>query len=243
MEMKFTYGSYAALIKLLKEYQYQITDYHSYRKYEKSVILRHDIDYDISKAIEFAKYEQGLGVCSTYFVLLSSDFYNLCSKRVFEAVQEIASCGHEIGLHFDETKYKAKNMSDMSRYIEKEIELMENILQLPIKTVSMHRPSEEVLRADLKFPEIVNSYGKIFFEEFKYVSDSRMAWREDIFGIIQKEERKKLHILTHPFWYAEEEEETGKKLEQFLKEAYIERYISLSSNFRNLEEYVGLEKE
>lgn len=242
MKMKFTYDSYEDLIKLLKEHHYQTANYINYKIYEKSVILRHDVDYDINKALEFARYEQSLGVLSTYFILLGSDFYNLCSKKVFRAVQEIASCGHEIGLHFDETRYGTKTMLEVGACIENEAKLMEKILQLPINTVSMHRPSDEILKANLEFPEIVNSYGKHFFEEFKYVSDSRMTWREDIYRIIKKKEKKHLHILTHPFWYEEEEERIGIKLERFLKRAYRDRWASLNANFRNLEEYVELER-
>ena len=42
--MDFSYSSYEKLISLLKQYNYSITDYNNYKKYEKSVILRHDID-------------------------------------------------------------------------------------------------------------------------------------------------------------------------------------------------------
>lgn len=237
MGMKFTYDSYADLIRRLRERRYEITDYHNYNNYEKCVILRHDVDYDIDKALAFARYEKRLGIASTYFILLSSEFYNLCSKRVFERVEEIAGCGHEIGLHFDETRYETEIMEEVRRYIKKEAGLMESMLQMPIQTVSMHRPSKEVLEADLEIPGMVNSYGRQFFEEFKYVSDSRMVWREDVFRIIELGEFKQLHILTHPFWYEKEEETTGIKLERFLKEAYKVRYASLHENFRNLEEY------
>ena len=45
--MDFSYSSYEKLISLLKQYNYSITDYNNYKKYEKSVILRHDIDFSI----------------------------------------------------------------------------------------------------------------------------------------------------------------------------------------------------
>lgn len=37
--MDFSYSSYEKLISLLKQYNYSITDYNNYKKYEKSVIL------------------------------------------------------------------------------------------------------------------------------------------------------------------------------------------------------------
>lgn len=240
MEMKFTYDSYEALICLLKEHQYQITDYHHYGEYDKSVILRHDVDYDVKKAREFALFEQRIGVTSSYFFLLTSDFYNLCSKKVNMIVREIVDCGHQIGLHFDETRYENVSIEEIKTKVEEEKLIMESIIQVPITTVSMHRPSGEVLEANLCFDRIVNSYGKVFFEDFKYVSDSRMRWREDVYRIVQEEEEKRLHILTHPFWYSNNEETTKEKIERFLDGAYTDRFLNLNDNFRDLSEYIRL---
>ena len=44
------------------------------------MISRHDIDYSIEKAVELAALEAEENVKSTYFVLLSSEFYNLAAK-------------------------------------------------------------------------------------------------------------------------------------------------------------------
>ena len=63
----------------------------------------------------------------------------------------------------------------------------------------MHRPSRWVLEADLKIPGMVNSYGKEFFQDFKYVSDSRMRWREDVMKYAIEKAYPRLHILTHAF--------------------------------------------
>lgn len=55
--MNFTYESYKELINLLREHRYSFTNYHNYKQYEKPVILRHDVDSSLDKAVTLAKVE------------------------------------------------------------------------------------------------------------------------------------------------------------------------------------------
>ena len=65
--------------------------------------------------------------------------------------------------------------------------ILSDIIGKTASVVSMHRPSKEILDADLGSPGFVNSYGYEFFHVFKYVSDSRRRWREPIEDDIEKE--------------------------------------------------------
>lgn len=103
----------------------------------------------------------------------------------------------------------------------------------------MHRPSKWILENDIQFEGIINSYSKKFLSDFKYLSDSRMHWREDILGIIESEQYDKLHILTHSFWYSDENETINEKLVKFIDKAKIERYYSLKDNIRDLDEIIN----
>lgn len=241
--MKFTYRAYEELICLLRTEKYNITDYYSYEtlKDKDCVILRHDVDYAIDKAYQLAKLEAKLEVKSTYFVLLSGGFYNVAEKETYQKIQEINSMGHTIGLHFDEAKYVEKNEKKIKDYVEREGQILESILDLPIKVVSMHRPSDELLQSNYSFKKLRNSYGNTFFKEFKYLSDSRMHWREDVERVIKGHEHECLHILTHPFWYGEKEEGVDKKLQHFIEAASRDRYLYLKNNFENLEEQVEMD--
>ena len=68
-----------------------------------------------------------------------------------------------------------------------------------------------------------------------------MNWRENIEEIIENNQYKALHILTHPFWYEENEKTMEEKLKIFLNNATLERYSSLSENIRNFEEILSKE--
>lgn len=238
--MEFTYDAYKKLICLLKTEGYRITNYQEYNKLrEKScVILRHDIDYSIKKAWELADLEKNMKVCSTWFLLLASELYNPAAAANIAMVKEMYGMGHSIGLHFDEANYPGIEECDIKNAAEKERKLLETILEIPIKEISMHRPSKDTLVADWSFKNMINSYSSEFFTEFKYVSDSRMHWGEDVIAIVKSHKYDKLHILTHAFWYEEKESSTRNKLLAYIKNASTDRYDILNQNFRNLPEFV-----
>lgn len=237
--MNFTYKSYRNLINQLKEYGFSFANYHNYKQYDRPVIMRHDVDNSLDKAVSLAKIEQEEGISSTYFLLLSTDFYNVSSKHSVDKIRTIMECGHEIGLHFDEMKYTLASgtMPDVIDAIKTEAEIMSRIIGAEqIKAVSMHRPSKETLEADYKIDGIINSYGMEFFKGFKYVSDSRRRWREDVEEIIISGEYDKLHILTHAFWYNEEELDLRTSVEQFVLSGNRDRYQAMKENITNLDE-------
>ena len=240
--MEFTYLAYEKLIKQLKDKDYKFCNYNNYIDENKVVILRHDIDTSLNKALEIAKLENVLGVSAYYFVLLSTDFYNINSEKSLKILKEIRKLGGRIGLHFDEKKYNLKSKEDYIKYVNYELDILSRVLEEKIDVVSMHRPSKDFLEMDLEIPNVINSYQKKFFNDFKYVSDSRMSWRENVEEIIDSKKYSQLHILTHPFWYSEKIESMEEKLEQFLKLAIKERYESLEDNIRDFEQIISKEK-
>lgn len=103
--MQFTYHAYKDLIKRLRSKEYELVGYTDYKGKDKCAILRHDVDTSIDKALQLATLEYQEDVKSTYFFLLNTDFYNIASQSSIEKIQRIHDMNHEIGLHFDETKY------------------------------------------------------------------------------------------------------------------------------------------
>lgn len=237
--MRFTYSSYKNLVRLLIENDYSIANYHNCDDFERVAILRHDVDTDLTKALEFATFENSLGVSSTYFVLLSSNFYNLFSRKSQDIIRKIQDLGHYIGLHFDETKYVINSKDEFVFYSNQELNLFKEITSGADRSLSMHRPSKLALDGNFNFGNVVNSYSYKFFNEYKYVSDSRMNWRENVFSIIQSRAYNKLHILTHPFWYQKTEMSMKDILIQFLSRKNDEMYSELAQNIRALDEVLA----
>ena len=232
--MEFTYNSYLHLLQLLQKNNYRFCTYDDYQDYDKCVIMRHDIDYNLEQAVKLAEIERDFGIKSTYFVLLSSDFYNPASISSYKALHTIVDLGHNIGLHFDETVYNYDHRS-MEYYISKEARILSELLEVEINSFSLHRPNAVTLETELEIPGFVNSYSKEFFQNFKYVSDSRRRWREPVEEIIQSEAYRRLHILTHAFWYHQEERSLKGTISDFIKVAGEDRRTYLSENITDLD--------
>ena len=118
--------------------------------------------------------------------------------------------------------------------IIEECEILGKAIGFPVTTVSMHRPSKMILDADLSIPGIINSYGSVFFKGFKYISDSRRRWREPVEDIIRSLGYQRLHILTHPFWYGQEEADIHRSIREFVNHANEERYRTMSENITDI---------
>ena len=233
--MEFTYRWYRELLGLLADAGYPVATYHNFTSFPRCVILRHDIDNSLEQALCLGRVEETCNVSSTYFALLSTDFYNVASRKSREALWALRDMGHEIGLHFDEKAYPDGTPAETICHILQERDTLSDILGMPVTTVSMHRPSQATLDANLEIPGMVNSYGRTFFHDFKYLSDSRRRWREPVEEIIRSGEYDRLHVLTHAFWYHEQEETLRESVERFITSANKERYRLLQENITDLE--------
>lgn len=243
--MDFTYKAYENLILMLKEKGYIFCDFSTYKSYNRCCIMRHDVDFDLHKAASFSKFEKSMpegGIHSTYMILVSSDFYNICSKRSIKAIKDILVSGHDIGLHFDETKYEIENQEDLKEKIQEECRLLSSIISRPVKVISMHRPSRKVLDADLQIDGIINTYSQLFFKDFKYLSDSRMEWRENVVDIVKEGFYNRLQILTHPIWYGDEIKGIKQCILEQLEMAVPQKYIYISENITALENIISVDE-
>lgn len=231
--MKFTYDEYKDMLSHLKRNGYSFADYRNFNRYNRAVILRHDVDTDLEKAVQLAEIESIGGVNSTYFILISSDFYNPFSKNSIECINNIIGLGHRIGLHFDEQKYFTSdeewNEESMVEYIRIEKGILENMAGQRVDTVSMHRPSANTLKADLVIPEMINSYGKQFFNDIKYISDSYHRWREDFWNVVDRCPPK-IQLLTHAFWYNDESITRSCAFKNFISHSAERAYNLLEMN-------------
>ncbi len=232
----FTWQAYRDLLALLRANGYEPAGYDDWQSKARPVILRHDIDNSIEKARIFARMEQECGVQSTWFVLLTSDFYNVFSAASTRGLRDIMACGHEIGLHFDEVNYPdiVGNVDAIREKILQEADLLQFVTGKPVTKVSMHRPSKDILAADLEIPGMVNSYSKLFFHDFKYLSDSRHHWREPVLDIIKSRQYPRLHILTHAIGYGPTDTDLEQWARGFIGPAQVDRWDILNRNFTDL---------
>lgn len=231
--MDFSFSTYASLIEQLRSHGYALANYKNYSSYPKAAILRHDVDFSIEDNYNFSLFEDKLGIKSTYFVLLSTGFYNPMLKYNRELLKSILKRGHSIGLHFDTTAYE-----NWQSKIQTEKSILENIIDAPVDLISFHRPAPEILTNNLTFKGLINVYSKEFFGKFKYCSDSRFYWRDNPFDLISSDNYPYLHILTHPFAWHKEDIPPKSTYINLINKASLERYHYYTQNIRNPEEFI-----
>lgn len=202
----FSYKSYLSLILPFKEL---LRGFKESVGSDSFVILRHDIEFDLERALELAQIENKAGIKSTYFIQVCSDAYNPASIHNQKIIQTIQSLDHNIGLHL--------YVSHLSKYDEfvfnKEAELqrlmLSKIADSNINIFSVHRPQKWFLEIREDYlSSMINAYGPSFFEysktpkNIKYYADSMHQWSYGEPALIK--DFKKYQILIHPDeWYEE----------------------------------------
>ena len=133
---------------------------------KNDVLLRHDVDFSISMALNISKIEHSLKVQSTFFFLLSSNLYNLLSKVNVEKIHKIISLGHKVSLHWDPTVHE----NEKTFLTEKQT--FEEIFGVNVDIVSIHRPGNFLNNNNRDLFGTSHTYQNRFFRDMSYLSDS-----------------------------------------------------------------------
>jgi hypothetical protein len=201
--MDYTYRSYEALLDSIRACGRTICAFRDVRDAESFVVLRHDVDYSVVKACEMAERERRLGVRSTYFLLLTSPYYNLLAGDNLSAARDIVGMGHEVGLHYDTDVFSELDDAGQARKVVELAQFLAGSVGTEVTSIAQHNPSETSVR--LRVPEYVDAYGDRFFRDIAYVSDSRR-----LFGTPDLDEFVRAHVrsqlLIHPLWWHDTEQ-------------------------------------
>lgn len=170
------------------------------------VILRHDVEFDLERALTMARIENEHSVNSIYFIQVCSNAYNPFSPINLARIKEIKSLGHQIGLHFYSSHLLDYDWNKIEVELIKQNNLLEDLLGCDVSVFSFHRPKEILLEnRNNIIAGLINAYGEKFFDysdnptNVKYISDSLHLWR---FGHpLEEYPQNKTQLLFHPdYW-------------------------------------------
>ena len=238
--MKFSYAEYRNIITLIK-HNLPIMDFSEVNdEVDSFCVLRHDIEFSIDRALEMARIEhEDLGVHSTYTVQLRNNTYNALSQKNIDAIQEIESMGHYIGLHQNPPIMEDDELID---YISKDIETLEHYYGFEVDRFAFHRCGSipGILEKYVYVPGKINCYSEDFFhyfsgdkpEELKvhYLADSNHDWKYGHpFNIDYWDLPQKMQLLTHPYSWTEDGHDNISNYTKLIRERNQELLESMNS--------------
>jgi len=151
-----------------------------------------------------ARSEEKLGLKATYFLQLTSRFYNIFEPDITSICREISSLGHDIGIHFDPSSYPAHSPESFRKYLDLEVSTIQNLLDVSIHSFSLHNPTTfDAESIDHRhYGRLFNASSPQLFRSFSYCSDSNGVWRFDnLYDVISNPNTIRLYSLTHPEWW------------------------------------------
>jgi len=197
---KFSVEEYKKNIELMKNrgFRFHLTSNFE----EKSMLMRHDIDLNLEISVQMSEIEKNMGVRSIYCIMVKNPLYSIDTVKALSHLHKIMAGGHEIGLHYDPAIESAMPF-------EKQLAFLEMKIGRSIRFFSQHQPIKHRLQKNIFMEKYVDLYGKMYTNEYKYISDSCMKPREDIRDAVKSYDR--VQYLTHPeFWII-----GGKSLDEF----------------------------
>ena len=189
----FNLASYQELLTKVKNLNYSFDNSNS--KSQSKFYLRHDVDFDLLSVLPMAKVEHENDVMATYFVMMTNPIYSIMDSENIQAIHLLKELGHQVGLHFDSSKY---GKHEIKKALEFEVDVLEKILDVKIDAFSQHQPTlNKYFQLELEDLQDINQ--SLSSNQYKYLSDSCMSPREDwgtFFGMQQN-----VQLLIHPeFW-------------------------------------------
>lgn len=237
----FSYEDYRQIIRLIKETGL-VTTYEEALTREMFILMRHDVEYSVERAHALSRVEESMDFRGNYFFQWTNNSYNILSRKNRDILTDMHERGHHIGLHF-----ALNGMTDMRlvrERIKKEAEMLSDMLGFAITTFSIHRPSPDVLRENIKIDGLLNAYQDEFFSfdpkaspeselRVKYLSDANHIWR---YGYPDEETIKahdRIQILVHPFGWTREGYDNLENYKTLVREKYVELIDSIDNECKD----------
>lgn len=229
----FTLAGYRAILERAQHLGYRTACFRSFVSPEEApdaapvLLLRHDLDHSLRSALPLAELEAERGAEATYFVQVTCDFYNLLSAESRHLVRRLVTLGHEIGLHYDASRYTGERAEARLRL---DLALLEDLAGQAIVSASQHIPIDSE-RIDVSAFVEHEAYEARFMDgTMTYISDSLMAWRQarphELLAA-----RRSFQLLTHPETWTG----TFASMEEALAQALAEECAALQTGFSAVE--------
>lgn len=173
----------------------------------KAIYLRHDVDCSPRWAEDFARLNARCGVIGTFCFLLRSPLYNLAAPETLRHVEAVLGLGQRVGFHYAFAAAPPDDLEIVARMVRADFDIAHSIVPRMEPLFCWHNPSllpnliDRTL--DLAVPGLVNLYGRRFFRDMAYKSDSNRRYSIAEWQQIARAGHPRMQLLMHPFdWLA-----------------------------------------
>jgi hypothetical protein len=187
------------------------------------LIVRHDIDLSLERAVAVGAAEAEAGVRATFLVMVDSPLYRLDSRPSRAALDALRAQGHDVGLHMDlgpRGEVPGLVIEDIAPEVEACRERLASVLADDVRSISFHRPPDPLVAALGPVAAVcgmVNAYADPLMR--CYLADSAGAWRHgDPRPMLRRPPCDTVQLLIHPFWWGDEHLSGADRLEAFYRQ-------------------------
>ena len=199
LQRDFTINVYRDLLRALIQAGFSFQTYRDYieNPKEKVIILRHDVDDRKYHSFLFAQIQRELGITGTYYFRVVPQSYDP------QLMKDIASMGHEVGLHYEEMDLARGDLNKAYQLFLDHLKMFRTVVE--VKTICMHGSPKS--RFDNKAIWKENDYrslgiiGEPYFdlntEEVYYLTDTGMMWDGHRFSVRDKMANSRFPLTFH----------------------------------------------
>ena len=232
-----TYEEYRRLLSVIKETG-KLMDYQEALGHREYIILRHDIEFSIERALKMSYIESEMGIATTYFVQIRNDAYNAFSFKNIEILRNMHRRGHHIGRHYHIGETMVPEC--VAKEIAEQCDLLQYMTGIHIDRYSMHRPKKETRYFETEIPGKLNAYGACFFAysedvkpsdelNVKYISDAKHQWNYGTPDDDTLYRLPRIQLLVHPDYWSDTAQGTRDNFSGLISEHSME-YIDTLDN-------------
>lgn len=186
----YTLDNYRRLLITLKSEGYTFSPYVDQLPDERTVLLRHDIDYTLTYAKIFAEINAEEGVQGTFFLQLRSGLYNLFDTEVLAAIDAIRECKQFFGFHMvvDDTW---DSLDGLRQCVDRDFKVFKSLIPDTHPVFAWHNPGTLVQEGfnhiKASFNGLMNAYADFTSKDIPYFADSNMRYSfEELLEIVRQ---------------------------------------------------------
>ena len=187
----FYYSNWYNFCKRIKDTQFKIVradESISEHKDAKFIVLKHDVEDNVAKALRLAEIEHILGINGSYYV----QAYLLKNPKNVIMLRKMRDMGHEISYHYDVLDANSGDFDNAEKDFAKWINIFrkegfafKTICQHgnPVKERIGYRSNRDFFRnknVKSHYPDMVDmvvDYSRYVNQPYKYISDAGYMWK------------------------------------------------------------------